>query len=188
MSLNILKESFKDIPVVRKGDYPYVIHPITDGIPFIEPKLLKEVTNEMARRIEKKLPFDRIVTMEAMGIPIATALSMKMGIPFTIIRKRSYNLPNEVSVEQVTGYSKSNMYINGLNKGDRIVIVDDVLSTGGTLRAVLQALKTIEIDVKGVFIAINKGSALAKIRKEFNIDIDVLIDIDVINDKIVIKA
>ena len=64
-------------------------------------------------------------------MPLALMLSLQLGIPFTIIRKREYGLPGEVSIEQVTGYSKSKMYVNGLKKSDRVVIVDDVLSTGG---------------------------------------------------------
>ena len=43
MSLKKLKESFEKVPVVKKGDYDYVIHPITDGVPWITPDLLDEV-------------------------------------------------------------------------------------------------------------------------------------------------
>jgi len=187
MNKKIIKKSFENIPIVKKGDYLYVIHPLTDGVPFIKPDLLEEVVNEMYKRASKKQPFNRIVTIEAMGIPFATSLSIKTGIPFTIIRKRSYGLPDEISVEQVTGYSKSKLYINGLKKGDKIIIVDDVLSTGGTLRAILSVFKKIGITVKGVYIAVNKGEELNKIKKEYNIDIDVIVDIEVKNNKVIIK-
>jgi adenine phosphoribosyltransferase len=188
MSTKILEKSLKESPIAKKGDYDYVIHPITDGVPKITPELLEEVTNEMQKLIEHCGKIDRIVTMEAMGIPIATALSLKMNIPFTIIRKREYGLPGEVSVEQVTGYSKSKLYVNGLKRGDRIVIVDDVLSTGGTLKAVLTVLKTIGVTIKGVFIAINKGNAIEKIKEEFGVTINNLINIDVIDGEVVIKT
>jgi adenine phosphoribosyltransferase len=145
MSLEILKKSLKEAPIVKKGEYRYVVHPITDGVPEIKTSLLNEVVCEMQRRIEKCGSIDKVVTMEAMGIPLATALSLNMDVPFTIIRKREYGLPDEISVEQVTGYSKSKLYINGLKKGDKIVIVDDVLSTGGTLRAVLSTSSTMTI-------------------------------------------
>jgi adenine phosphoribosyltransferase len=187
MSLEQLKKSLYEAPIMKKGNYDYVIHPITDGVPYISPQLLKEISNEMKKHIKKYGKVDRIVTMEAMGIPLASALSLDMGIPFTIIRKRQYGLPGEVSVEQVTGYSKSKLYINGLQKGDTIVIVDDVLSTGGTLRAVLSVLKKMSVKVKGVFIAINKGSHIEEISKEFNVPITSIIDIDVVNGAVVIK-
>lgn len=186
MSLDILKKSLLEAPVVKKGNYFYVVHPITDGVPETSPDLLREVTGEIKIYIEKLGNIDKIVTMEAMGIPLATVLSMDMKIPFTIIRKRQYGLPDEVSVEQITGYSKSKLFINGLKKSDNVVIVDDVLSTGGTLRAVLSVLNKIGVNVKGVFIAVSKGGSVKQISNEFNIKIKSLINIDVVDGKVVI--
>jgi adenine phosphoribosyltransferase len=79
-------------------------------------------------------------------------------IPMTIVRKREYKLPGEVAVHQTTGYSKGELYINGIRKGDRVVIVDDVVSTGGTLRALLAALKIAGADVVDVCVAIQRGT------------------------------
>lgn len=187
MSLEYLKKSLYEAPIVKKGEYNYVIHPITDGVPFIAPELLKEVSDKMKKLIKKCGRFDRIVTMEAMGIPLATSLSLDLKIPFTIIRKREYSLPGEVSVEQVTGYSKSKMYINGLKKGDNVILVDDVLSTGGTLKAVLNVLKKMGVKVKGVFIAIYKGTCKEEIIKNYGVPITTIIDIEVVGGKVVIK-
>jgi adenine phosphoribosyltransferase len=187
MSLKHLEKSLYEAPIVKKGDYDYVIHPLTDGVPYIAPELLKEVTDEMKKHIKKCGKFDRIVTMEAMGIPLATSLSLDLGIPFTIIRKRQYGLPGEVSVEQVTGYSKSKMYINGLKKGDTVILVDDVLSTGGTLKAVLYVLKEIGVIVKGVFIAVYKGTCKEEITKTYAIPITTIVDIDIVEGNVLIK-
>jgi len=141
----------------------------------------------MQKLIEKCGQIDKIVTMEAMGIPLATIVSLNMNIPFTIIRKRKYDFPDEVSVERATGYSNSKLYINGLKKGDKIVIVDDVLSTGGTLRAVLTALKKMDVVIKGVFIAVNKGSVAKEIMNESNVSITTLVNIDVIDGRVAVK-
>jgi len=187
MSLEILKKSLMEAPVVKKGDYFYVVHPITDGVPEIKDELLNEVVDEIQNRIEKCGQIDKIVTIEAMGIPLATALSIRMKIPFVIIRKRSYGLPGEHMVEQKTGYSKSNLYINGLKKGDNIVIVDDVLSTGGTLKAILSALKKIGVVIKGIFIVVDKGDVAKKIMDESKVNIDIIVNIDVVDGKVVIK-
>jgi len=185
--LELLKKTLLEAPVVKKGDYYYVVHPITDGVPYIEKDLLDDVTDAMKKEIDKLGDVDRIVTIEAMGIPLASVLSMKTGLPFTIIRKRQYGLPGEVSVEQVTGYSKSKLYINGLKKDDKIVIVDDVLSTGGTLKAVLSALKEMKVKVKKVIIAVDKGKIAKQIEKDFSVPIKSLVDIDVLNGKVVIQ-
>jgi len=179
MNKKILIESLQTAPIVKKGSYFYVVHPITDGVPEITSDLLSEVATEMEIQLKEWMPFTRIVTMEAMGIPLASALSLSMNIPFTIIRKRRYDLPGEHHVKQETGYSKNDLFINGLKQGDVVVIVDDVLSTGGTLLAVLHALRSMNVIVKGVCIAVDKGNVKDRISKETNIPIVSLVNIDV---------
>ncbi len=175
--------SLRQAPIVDRNGYRYVVHPITDGIPSIEPELLEEVAESM----ETLLPAcDRIVTTEAMGIPIAAALSLRTGIPFTVIRKRCYGLPGEVSVEQVTGYSSSELFINGLREGDEVVFVDDVVSTGGTLTAVVAALQNMDVRVKKILVAVGKGD-LPAIEKKVGMPIHTLVDIAV-DDDVEIKA
>ena len=128
--LEKLKTSLINAPIVKKGEYNYFVHPVTDGIPLVEPSILEEVADGISKYAN--MDVDKIVCMEAMGIHIATALSIKTRIPFVVVRKRVYGLEGEVTVHQTTGYSHGQLYINGLKKGDRIILVDDVVSTGGT--------------------------------------------------------
>lgn len=187
MRLEQFKKSLQKASIIKKGDYSYIVHPITDGIPEIKPELLREVVSEMKKQIEKCRPIDKIVTIEAMGIPLATALSLDMNIPFTIIRKRKYGLPGEMCVKQKTGYSKSKLYVNGLKKGENVVIVDDILSTSGTLKAVLSVLKDIGVHVKGVIVAVNKGDCSKDISEQFNVKIKSLVEMNVVDDKVTIQ-
>ena len=53
MSLEILKKSLQEAPIVKKGGYLYVVHPITDGVPEVSSALLKEVTGEIKKHVEK---------------------------------------------------------------------------------------------------------------------------------------
>ena len=133
-----LLKSIEDCEIMEINGYQYFIHPLSDGIPSIDPELLNEAADLMISKCN--FDCDLIVTAETMGIPIATAVSLKLGIPYTVVRKRKYNLPGEVDISQRTGYSKNSMYINGVKKGDRVVVIDDVLSTGGTMKAMLDAL------------------------------------------------
>ena len=185
--MKILRKSLENAPIMNKGKYQYVIHPLTDGIPEIKPILLEEVTNRMLEIVKKYENIDKIVTIEAMGIPLATALSLKMNIPFSIIRKRKYGLDNEIIDEQKTGYSNSKLYLNGFKEGEKIIIVDDVLSTGGTLKAVLKTLIKIGVIVKCVIITIDKGNSVEEIIENNNIDIYTLAKINVKKGKTIIR-
>ncbi|WNY27943.1 Orotate phosphoribosyltransferase [Methanimicrococcus stummii] len=167
--LDKLKKSLEAAPIIQKecdGQvYNYFIHPISDGIPETDPAILEEIANFIIAD-GKTGSVDKIVTVEAMGIPIATALSVKTGIPVTIIRKRKYGLEGEVELSQSTGYSKGALFINGLNNGDRILIVDDVISTGGTLLPLLETLGDMGVGVAGVYCVIGRGAGMRHIKEK----------------------
>jgi adenine phosphoribosyltransferase len=154
--LEKLVESLETCPMVKRGEYNYFIHPITDGVPIVEPALLRDVCTAMIKVLNLK-DVDKIVVVEAMGIHIGAVLSTMTDIPMTVMRKREYKLPSEVAVHQTTGYSKGELYLNGVYKGDRVVIIDDVISTGGTMRALLQALDVAGAEVVDVCFAIQRG-------------------------------
>jgi len=154
--LDRLVLTLETCPMVQRGDYNYFIHPITDGVPVVDPALLREVCSGMVKMLDLN-DVDTIVVVEAMGIPIGSVLSTMTDIPMTIMRKREYNLPGEIAVHQATGYSKGELYLNGIKKGDRVVIIDDVVSTGGTMRALLQALEIAGAEVVDICIAIQRG-------------------------------
>jgi adenine phosphoribosyltransferase len=151
-----LTRSLETCPMVRRGEYHYFINPVSDGIPAVEPALLREIARAMVRVMDLER-VDIIVVVEAMGIHIGTTLSLMTDIPLNVVRKRRYDLPGECAVHQATGYSKGELYINGLSRGMRVAIVDDVLSTGGTMRAILGALQTMGVEVADVCVAIRRG-------------------------------
>ena len=175
--LEKLKKSMDECPVVKFGDYEYFVHPITDGIPLGDPQVLEEVTEAIISVAD--LDCDKIVTAESMGFPLAASLSLATGIPYVFIRKREYGLPGETSVKQVTGYSGSDMFINSIGEGDRVVFVDDVLSTGGTLRAIVQALRTLKAVLVDIVIVFNKNENKAELEKELDMRIHTLLDVRV---------
>ena len=187
MSLEKLRTSLENTRIIKKGTYSYVVHPITDGIPEVQPELLSEIIQEMKQYIQPFLPTDKIVTMEAMGIPLATALSLELQVPYTIIRKRSYHLPEELRVQQQTGYSTSTFFINGIQPKDSVIIVDDVLSTGGTLLSIIRAMQSLKIEIKTAVIVIEKGQVAQDITKKTGVPIKSLVQIDVEKNQVVIQ-
>ena len=181
-----LKISLIEAPIIKKGEYNYFVHPITDGIPLVDPSILEEAADGISKF--GNMEVDKIVCVEAMGIHIATALSIKTRIPFVVVRKRLYGLKGEVSVHQTTGYSQGELYINGLNKDDRIILVDDVVSTGGTMIAVLKALERMEVKVVDVMAVIEKGSGKDIVKRETGFTVKSLVKVDMVDGNIVIEG
>ena len=81
-----LEKTFLDSPVVDRKGYPYFVNPVSDGIPVVEAGLLEEICDRFLEKTD--FDCDLILAPEAMGIHLATALCMRTGKPFAVIRKR----------------------------------------------------------------------------------------------------
>lgn len=149
--LEPLAASLREAPVVQRADYEYFVHGVTDGVPVVEPAVLEAVAAGIEEAVDLS-DVDLLVAPEAMGIHHTTALALSTGLPFVVVRKRSYGFENEVEVHQETGYGESDLYVNGIERGDRVVLVDDVLSTGNTIRAVTAALEEIGAEIVDVVV------------------------------------
>jgi adenine phosphoribosyltransferase len=187
MALEKLRASLAESLVVKFGEYEYFVHPITDGIPLGQPAVLEEVLAELARRGDWSR-CDKIVTAESMGFPLASGLSLRVRRPYVFIRKRQYNLPGEVSLKQATGYSRTDMFINNVHRGDRLVFVDDVISTGGTVYAIVKGLRSIGAEIVDVLIVFEKTRERARMEKELGLTIKTLLPVEVVSGRLVERA
>jgi len=181
----ILRQSVVDAPVVIRGEYPYFIHPLTDGVPSQTAELLAAARDLIYDRIDWE-KVDIILGIEAMGIPLAAALCLKSGKPLVIGRKREYGLPGETAIDQSTGYSKGEIYLNGIRKGDGVFIVDDVVSTGGTLLPILQAIDRIGAKVIDCWIVFEKGEGMNFVRSQGDWPLNSLVKIKMDGVKVVV--
>ena len=179
-----LKESLLEAPIIEKEGYHYFVHPISDGVPMLRPELLREIVIRIIRKADLE-DVDKIVAPEAMGIHISTAVSLMTDIPVVVVRKRDYGLEGEVSLSQVTGYSETEMYINDVFEDDRVLVLDDVLSTGGTLRAITDALDEIGADIADIVCVIKKADGENKMA-DAGYDPKTLINVVVEDGKVVI--
>ena len=163
--LSVLQDSLRGSPIIWKGDYPYFIHPISDGIPRMDADVLRATRDLIVEMVDWS-KIDLIVSVEAMGLPLLAAVGDATGKPTVVIRKREYGMEGEVRVDVSTGYSQSTTFINDISPGERILIVDDVISTGGTLEPILATLEEMGVILQDIVIAIEKGEGRERLAKE----------------------
>ena len=132
MSMTRAESLIRDIP-----DFP------TPGILFkdITPILgdadaLREVVDALADAIAALAP-DRIVAIESRGFLFGMPVAYKLGLPFTPVRKKGKLPYQTVEQEYALEYGTNvvEAHVDAVEPGDRIVIVDDLLATGGTAMA-----------------------------------------------------
>jgi adenine phosphoribosyltransferase len=124
---------------------------------------------------------DLILSVEAMGLPLASVLSVSTGIPTVVARKRSYGLEGERIIDQSTGYSKGEIWINDVLPGERVLVVDDVISTGGTMEPVLSALIDMGVELAGVWTIFEKDKGMQNLIDKHAWPLRSLVRIEMVN-------
>lgn len=189
VELKLLKNSLENAPVIKKGKYEYFVNPLQGVSPPLKPELLREVAIGLVKRVD--LDVDFIVGIEAMGIHLSAILSQITDIPTIILRKKKFGLPGEVeatiekSYRRVAGGEEEKFYINSLKRGDKALIVDDVISSGGSLVAVIKSLEKIGVNIKDVAVVMKRGNkGSERVKKETGYEVKALSNIKIEGGKV----
>ncbi|MEM3507056.1 MAG: adenine phosphoribosyltransferase [Candidatus Bathyarchaeia archaeon] len=186
-----IKESLKKALIIKiqsyGAAYDYVVNPLSSGTPELSANALLGCAFEISR-VANLDGVTKILTPEAMGIHIGAVLTLITGIPLLIIRKRKHGLPNEIEVIKRTGYAESRMYINGVNKNDRVILVDSIIATGGTYSALIKALKEHGVLVQDAIAVIERTElkGVERVKNETGINVKTLIKTKLENGKLII--
>ena len=116
----------------------------------------KESIDQMSK-ILMKLNFDKIASIESRGFVFASAVSYLLKKPFILLRKKG-KLPAEThSVEFELEYGKATMEIHkdSINHNDSVLLIDDLIATGGTAEAAAKLVETSGGKVAGFLFVIN---------------------------------
>jgi len=100
-----------------------------------------------ARYADKNV--DAIVGADARGFIFGAALAYAMELPFIPVRKKG-KLPGETIVQEYEleyGTSSVEVHIDAVKPGDRVVLIDDLLATGGTIGAIVDLMRMLKAEI-----------------------------------------
>ncbi len=121
---------------------------------LLEPKAVRWIVEGWAKRYAGH-KLDAIVGVEARGFIFGAALAYEMGLPFVPARKKG-KLPGETIREDFAleyGVDSVEMHVDALKTGQRALIVDDLLATGGTVEAVARLVRRLGAEpVEAAFV------------------------------------
>ena len=156
----------------------------------IEYDIMDEIGKEFARLFSDVKP-DKILTIEASGNVIAYSTSLHMDKQPVVFAKKSEaaNMDNDAYVTKERSYTRMMDYTvkvakEYLNKGDKILIIDDFLANGEALNALLDICKQAEAEVLGCGIVVAKMYQVGYERiKKICPRIEILAKVKSMNDK-----
>ena len=152
-----LEERIRKDGIVLDGDVLKVGSFINQQV---DTKLLKAMAKEAKRLFPEHI--DKVLTIEASGLPFATAIGMELDAPVVFAKKsKTSNVSGELVTAEVQSYTHHNtnlIYITKeyINKGDRVLIADDFLAKGNALAGLMEIVNKCEGVIVGAVIEIEK--------------------------------
>ena len=150
--LDLIKSSIKSIP-----NYP------KEGIIFRDITSLLEVPSAFKATIDliveqyRNKGITKVLGTESRGFIFGAPVALALGLPFELVRKPK-KLPRETisqSYQLEYGQDTLEMHIDAISEGDNVLIIDDLLATGGTVEATVKLVQRLGGVVKHAAFVIN---------------------------------
>ena len=163
MTIETIKNAIRNIP-----DYPKVgiqFKDITTAVK--QPEIFKEIIDLFVKHYQGR-QIDYIIGIESRGFIFASALAYHLNCGFVPIRK-SGKLPADVIAQEYEleyGTDKIEIHTDALKKDDKVIIIDDLLATGGTTLAAAQLINKTGATISGFAFMIELKDLGAKQKLE----------------------
>ena len=147
MGVAELKKIIRDIP-----DFPKKGIIFKDITPLLQdPKLFRESVDRISDEFKDK-KINTVISIESRGFIFGAAVAYKLGASFVPVRKKG-KLPyktHQVTYDLEYGSDTLEIHQDAVKKGDNVLIVDDLLATGGTAKAVAELAEQLNGKVVGI--------------------------------------
>ncbi len=182
--MDLLEQAFDDKPLVKVGAYQFLLNPLTEQIPATSAELLRQAAERVLGAAELD-GVNKIVGEEDRGAVLVAAVSLQSGLPFGLARWNPSGVPGQIAVDFAMEYTQGKLYLNGVERGDRVLVVDDLISTGGTLAALIRAIRLAGAEIGDVVCVAEKieYGGVARVRAETGIEVKTLVKVSVAGER-----
>jgi adenine/guanine phosphoribosyltransferase-like PRPP-binding protein len=181
---SIVIQAFDGQPLVQFEKYKFLINPLTEQIPATTAELLQAATDWIVAEGDFSQA-TKIVGEEDKGAILVASTSLATGLPFGMARWYPSGLQGQVAVDFAMEYTSGQLYLNGVDENDKVVIVDDMVSTGGTLLALIHAVQFANADIVDIICVAEKieYGGVEKIAQEKGFNVKTLLKISTSGEK-----
>jgi orotate phosphoribosyltransferase len=157
----LLKESLIECGAFKTGEFTLTSGKKSNFYVDIKaastnPKILKEIAVKMSEYVKD---VDRIAGMELGAVPLAVAVSLECHLPYIIIRKK----------ERAHGTGK--LIEGDLNPGDRVLLVEDVTTTGSSVVKAADIIREAKAEVTKALVVVDREEGARELLQEHKIEL-----------------
>ncbi len=160
----------------------FMIVPLSEHYPCTQADLLREAAYKIAQYVPRA-QIDKIVAEFDRCSHILGAVSLYTNMP--IAGAKWFPGPESRGTPFSTEYYRGNLYPYGIQRGDTVYIIEDTVSSGGTLVGLINLLRNNDVYIEGAVTAVAKKEygGIARIQEETGIDVHRILDVSVAADK-----
>jgi len=177
---DLLRECFDQKPLVEIKGLRFLLNSLTEQVPATPAALLHDAASKVCA--VARFPADiKLVGEEDKGGALLAAVSLLSGLPYGIARWYPSGIEGQVHVNFDCEYTSGGLFLNGVERGDKVFIVDDLISTGGTLIGLIEGIRRAEAEVMGIICVaekINYGG-VARVQQATGLAVQSLVQVDV---------
>ena len=168
----MLKKKLEECGAVKYGEFT-----LTSGKKssyYVDIKLAStnpDVLKTIAERMSAHVDGDKIAGMELGAVPLATAVSLETGLPFLMIRKEK------------KGHGTGSRIEGELEEGEKVVVVEDVTTTGGSSVETVNVLRDAGAIVEKVLVVVDREEGAEEALKEVDVELIPLVSAEELVDK-----
>ncbi|MHA2346076.1 MAG: phosphoribosyltransferase family protein [Candidatus Hodarchaeales archaeon] len=180
MDFAIIRENFDNQDLYEINGLKFILNSLTEQIPATTPELLELAAKWICSEITTEC--DKLLTEEDKGGILVAAASLQTGIPFGMARWYPNQLADQISEIFTCEYvEEGTLYLSGIEKNDRVIIIDDIISTGGTLIGLIRSLEKIGAIIADIIVLAEKieYKGIDRIKIETGYDVRSLVKISI---------
>ncbi len=168
-SIACIKSSIRSIP-----DYPKTGILFRDVTSLVEDRKAFQLTLNLLYEAYKDQRIDKVAAAEARGFVFGAALADRLRCGLALVRKPG-KLPREIIAEDYDleyGQNTLQVHVDAVKKGERVLIVDDLIATAGTVCAMIRLMRKLEAEIVGAAFVIELFDlgGVSKIKNEHHVE------------------
>ncbi len=183
--IQLLTAVYEAARTVKSGKRTTTVNELTDQLPAMRPRVLQAAARSLMN-LGSVHGVGKVLVEEDKGAALGALVSVYTDLPLAMARFYAYEIPGTIKVPISMEYFEGHLLVNGLERGDDILLVDDTLSTGGTVVALAEAVAIAGARIVEIRVVVEKlgFGGRARLQEALGIEVKACIGISITDGKV----